>query len=231
MSRKFLQTLMSLLIASLGALPASAAAQVGSGVPGKFAPCMDSGYQTLVRSNGTSFANLGSCVSYAVRGGALFRAIDASSVYTMLRGFGGPLSPPDANGDRVGSTGDGGMITGGFSFGGTCVPQFPNTVCFNFGMLFLGYVLHTTTGVADGNGTASCDPCSVGGRTGTLSFATTLVGHPVPFDGDVFVALDGGTWQITSGIGDLAATSGSGTWTQQTNGTRTFTGSTLSRVN
>ncbi len=231
MSRKFLLALASLLMASLGVLPTSAAAQVTSGAPGKFAPCMDGGYQTLVRSNGTAFATLGSCVSYAVQGGALFRAMDASSVYTLLRGFGGPLSPPDANGDRVASTGDGGVITGALSFGGTCVPQFPNTVCFNFGMLFLGYVLHTTTGVADGTGTASCDPCSVGGRIGTLSFATTLVGHPVPFDGDVFVAFDGGTWQITSGTGDLAATSGSGTWTQQANGIRTFSGSTLSRVN
>ena len=88
MSRKFLLALISLLIASLGVLPTGAVAQVPSGVPGKFAACMDTGYQTLVRSNGTAFANLGSCVSYAVQGGALFRATDAGSVYTILRGFG-----------------------------------------------------------------------------------------------------------------------------------------------
>jgi hypothetical protein len=168
-------------------------------------------------------------VSYAVGGGTLFRAIDASSVYTLLRGFGGPVGPPDANGDRIGSTGDGGSITGAFSLPGTCVPVFPSTDCFNFGMLFLGYVLHAT-GLADGNGTAICDPCSVGGLTGTVSFSTTLVGHAVTFNGLDFVALDGGTWQINAGTGDLAAISGSGTWTQQANGTRTFSGSVLSRV-
>jgi hypothetical protein len=231
MSRKFLVALTSLLIASLGMVPTSATGQVLSGVPSKFAPCLDSGYKTLVRSDGTSFATVGACVSYAVQGGALFRAIDASSLYTMLRGFGGPLSPPDANGDRIGSTGDGGLITGAFSVPSTCVPLPPNTFCSNFGMLFLGYVLHTTTGMADGNGTATCDPCSVGGLTGTVSFSTTLVGHAVTFDGDVFVAFDGGNWQITTGTGDLAAISGSGTWTQQADGTRTFSGSVLSRVN
>lgn len=230
MSRKFLLPLMSLVIASFGMLPASAAAQVSSGVPTKFAPCLHGGYQVLVRSNGTSFGNVGACVSYAVRGGTLFRALDATSVYTPLRGFGGPLGPPDANGDRIGSTGDGGSITGAFSLPGTCVPQFPSTDCSNFGMLFLGYVLHTTTGVAEGNGTASCDPCSVAGLTGTVSFSTTLVGHAVTFDGLVFVALDGGTWQITAGTGDLAAISGSGSWTQQADGSRVFHGSVLSPI-
>jgi hypothetical protein len=191
---------------------------------------MDGGYQVLARSDGTSFRNQGACVSYVVRGGTLFRALDASSVYTPLRGFGGPLSPPDANGDSIGSTGDGGIITGGFSFGGTCVPQFPNTVCFNFGMLFLGYVLHTTTGVAQGNGTASCDPCSVGGHVGTVSIAATMAGHAVTSNGFVFVAIDGGTWQITSATGDLAGISGSGHWTQEANGTRAFDGSILAPV-
>jgi hypothetical protein len=98
MSRMFLAPLVSMAIASLGLVPIGAAAQVSPEVPARFAPCLDGGYKTVVRSNGTSFANLGACVSYAVRGGTLFRSLDASSVYTLLRGFGGPLGPPDANG-------------------------------------------------------------------------------------------------------------------------------------
>lgn len=230
MSRRFLAPLVTLAIASLGVLPVSASGQVSSGVPSTFAPCLDGGYQVLVRADGTSFANLGACVSYAVRGGTLFRLLDASSVYTLLRGFGGPLGPPDANGDRIGSTGDSGSITGAFSFPGTCVPTFPNTACFNFGMQFLGYVLHTSTGVAQGTGPATCDPCSIGGHAGTISFATTMVGHAATFDGFVFVAIDGGTWQITSASGDLAGISGSGTWTQEPDGTRAFHGSVLAPV-
>lgn len=225
MSRRFLAPLLTLVIVSFAVLPASA-----SGPPGTFAPCLDGGYQTLVRADGTSFASLGACVSYAVQGGTLFRLIDASSVYTPLRGFGGPLGPPDSNGDEIGSLGDGGSITGAFSFPGTCVPGFPNTVCFNFGMQFLGYVLHTSTGLAEGTGPATCDPCAVGGHAGTVSFATTMVGHAVTFNGFVFVALDGGTWHITTASGGLAGVSGSGTWTENSDGTRAFHGSILAPV-
>lgn len=232
MSLRFFAPVVAIVIASLGLMPVSAAAQVSSGAPSKLAPCLDGGYLVLVRSDGTPFSNQGECVSYSVRGGTLFRSFDAASLYTPLRGFGGPVSPPDANGDSIGSTGDGGIITGGFSFGGTCVPQFPNTVCFNFGMLFLGYVLHTSTGMAEGSGTATCDPCSVGGHIGAVSFATTMVGHAVTFPGVpfVFVALDGGTWRITGATGDLAAISGSGHWTEQADGSRAFTGSILAPV-
>ena len=230
MSRRFLALIVSLAIASLGLMPVGAAAQVSSGVPATFAPCLDGGYKTLVRSNGTSFQNLGACVAYAVQGGTLFRLLDASSVYTPLRGFGGPLSPPDANGDRIGSIGDGGSITGAFSFPGTCVPEFPSTDCFNFGMLFLGYVFHTSTGLAQGTGPATCDPCAVGEHAGTVNFTATMVGHLVTFNGIDFVAIDGGTWQISSATGALAAISGSGTWTQEPNGTRAFHGSVLAPV-
>lgn len=225
MARRFLAPLVALVIASLGALPVSAAA------PSTLAPCMDGGYKGLVRSDTTTFANVGACVSYAVRGGTLFRALDASSVYTPLRGFGTPLSPPDANGDSFGSFGDGGFITGAFSFPPPCVPPFPNTICFNFGMQVLGYVLHTTTGLAQGNGTATCDPCSVGGVVGTVNFAVTVVGHAITLsDGSVGVAFDPGTWQITSGTGGLAAISGSGHWTFNADGTRAFSGSILAPV-
>jgi hypothetical protein len=224
MSRRLLAPFVALVIASLGALPVSAAA------PSTLAPCLDGGYQGLVRSDGSSFANVGACVSYAVRGGTLFRTIDASSVYTPLRGFGTPLSPPDANGDSFASFGDGGIITGGFSQG-PCIPQPPNTVCLNFGMTVLGYVLHTTTGRAQGTGTATCDPCSVGGNAGTVNFAVTLVGHEITLpDGTVGIAFDPGTWQITSATGGLAAISGSGHWVLNADNTRSFSGSILAPV-
>src|SRR5258706_1603140 len=104
MSRRLLAPFVALVIASLGALPVSAAA------PSALAPCLDGGYQGLVRSDGTSFANVGACVSYAVRGGTLFRAVDASSVYTPLRGFCTPLKPPHANRDSLASLCDLGII-------------------------------------------------------------------------------------------------------------------------
>jgi hypothetical protein len=225
MSRRFFAPLVALVIASLGALPVSAAA------PSTLAPCMDGGYKGLVGSNGTSFANQGACISYVVHGGALLRAIDASSVYTPERGFGTPLSAPDANGDRFASFGDSGVITGGFSFPPTCANNPPITFCINFGMTFLGYVLHTTTGVAQGNGTASCDPCWVGGHAGTVNFTATLAGHEVTLpDGSVGVSFEPGTWQITSATGGLAAISGSGHWIENADGTRTFSGSILAPV-
>ena len=230
MSPRFVAPLVALVIAGLGLLPVSAAAQVSSGAPSALAPCLDGGYQGLVRSDGTSFASVGACVSYAVRGGTLFRAFDASSVYTPLRGFGTPLSAPDANGDSFASFGDGGIITGGFSQP-PCIPQPPNTVCLNFGMTVLGYVLHTTTGLAQGTGTATCDPCSVGGNAGTVNFAVTLVGHEITLpDGTVGIAFDPGTWQITSATGGLAAISGSGHWVLNADGTRSFSGSILAPV-
>jgi hypothetical protein len=219
-TRSLVLAVFSIGVLALSLVPAAA------GAPSPKDACKEGGYLTLARSDGTSFKNQGHCVSYAVHGGTLFRGVDASSVYTALRGFGGPVGPPDANGDRIGSTGDGGIITGAFSFAGVCVPQYPNTDCFNFGMQFLGYVLHPT-GLAEGNGTATCDPCAVAGHTGTLTFATTLVGHAVTINGMTFVALDGGTWRITSGTGDLAAISGVGTWTPGAGNTRSFSGKVL----
>jgi len=216
MSRKFLVALVSLAIASLGMMPVGAAAEVSSGVPSKFAPCLDGGYKVLVRSNGTSFANLGACVAYAVQGGTLFRELDASSLYTPLRGSGGPFTPPDANGDSFGGFRDGGPITGGFNGG----------MAWQFSL-----VLHTTTGVVDGTGSAVCDPCSVAGLTGTVSLTLTESGHGSLVSCDPFlcaaIVLDGGTWQITGGAGDLAAISGSGNWTQEADGSRVFGGSLL----
>jgi hypothetical protein len=219
MSRRLLVALASVAIASLGMLPVSGAAQAPSGVPNTFAPCLGGGYQTLVRSDGTSFANLGACVSFAVRGGTLFRALNASSVYTPQRGSGGTWTAPDANGNSFGGQRDGGPITGAFNGG--------------MGWQF-DFVLHTTTGVVDGTGTASCDPCSVAGLTGTVSFSLTESGHGSLVSCDPFlcaaIAIDGGTWQITSATGNLAAISGSGSWTQDANGSRVMSGSVLSPV-
>lgn len=166
--------------------------------------CKDGGYLILVRADGTSFQNQGQCVSYAVHGGTLFRGLDAGSVFTGLRGAGGPPGPPDANGDSTGGSFDSGAITGAFS-GATGNG-------FNF-VMFFNYVLHTPTGIAQGTGTASCDPCTVNGRNGTVSFTTTVVGHAFIFDGSTFVAYDRGTWQIDIATGDLAPISGKGTWT------------------
>lgn len=188
--------------------------------------CIRGGYQTLVRSDGTSFGNPGQCVAYAVRGGTLFRELDASSVYTAVRGAGGPAGPPDANGDSTGGSFDGGVISGGFSIPAGCVPNPPNTSCFNFSMQFQ-YVLHTTTDTVEGTGTAACNPCSVGGLNGTVRFTTTVVGDAVEVNGLFFPVYEGGTWQITSGTDALGAISGSGTWTPGPDAERTFAGQIL----
>ena len=192
---------------------------VGTSAASSQDACKDGGFLNLVGLDGSSFKNQGQCVSYAVQGGTLLRELDAASVYTPLSGAGGPVSPPDANGDGIGSTIDGGVITGAFS-----------AQPVGFGMLFLGDVLHYPTGIAHGTGTALCDPCLVGGVTGTVSFTTTVVGHAVVFNGMTFVAYDGGTWQITGGTGALASISGSGTWTQEADGTRVFAGTIVSPV-
>ncbi len=204
MSRRFLALLVSLVIASLAFLPVAAAAGVRQGVPSRFAPCMDGGYQSLFRSNGSSFANLGACVSYAVRGGTLFRQLDASSTYPAQRGSGGPWTAPDANGDSFGFRTDGGPVIGAFNGG--------------LGWQF-SFVLHTTTGIVDGTGTASCGTCSVAGLVGSVTFALTASGNGSLVSCDPFVCgdivVDGGTWEITGATGDLAAISGSGTWTEE----------------
>lgn len=198
----------------IGAL-AFSLAPIGASAASQKDACKDRGYQTLVQSDGASFKNQGECVAYAVRGGTLVRGLDASSVFTGLRGAGGPPGPPDANGDSTGGGFDSGVITGAFS---GAPPDG-----FNF-VMFLNYVLHRPTGVAEGTGTALCDPCLVGGLTGTVSFTTTVIGHAIEFDGMTFVAYDSGTWQINAATGDLAAISGSGTWTQGAGNVRMFAG-------
>ena len=216
MKHRFLLPLSSIVVLAFSLAPtgASAASQKDA--------CKNGGYLTLASSDGTSFENQGLCVSYAAQGGALFRSIDASSVFMALRGAGGPAGPPDANGNLPGGTFDGGIITGAFSAPSTCVPPF----CGNFSMFF-SYLVHPTTGVVDGTGTATCDPCVVDGLTGTVTFTTTVVGHELMFDGLIFGVYDSGTWRIATGAGDLSALSGAGTWTPGANHSRVFAGKLL----
>jgi hypothetical protein len=211
--KRLLLPLISIAVLAFTLVPtgASAASQKDA--------CKGGGYLTLVRSDGTSFKNQGQCVSYAVRGGTLFRALDASSVFTAQIGAGGPAGPPDANGNLPGGTFDGGIITGAFSAPSSCVPPF----CGNFSMRF-SYLVHPSTGMVDGTGTAACDPCVVAGLTGTASLTTTVVGHELMVGGLVFGLYDSGTWQIATATGDLAAISGAGTWTEGTGHTRLFAG-------
>ncbi len=132
--------------------------------------------------------------------GAAAAPLDASSVYTAERAVGGPVTPPDANGDSFGRTSDGGPITGAFN--GRMGWQFE-------------FVLHTRTGILEGTGTASCDPCSVAGLTGTVSFTVTESGHgPVVGCGPFLCFVEGGTWKTTAATGALVGIAGAGDWTQ-----------------
>lgn len=139
--------------------------------------------------------------------------ISAASVYTPVRGAGGPLTPPDANGDSFGGFFDGGFIVGAFSAQASCVPPS----CGNFSRQ-VSFVLHTSTNEAEGTGTALCAVCVVSGLKGTVSFALTLFGHGVTSGGQTSVAIDGGTWNITRGTSDLVGISGAGTWTLTADG-------------
>lgn len=214
MSRRLLGPIISIIALAFAMAPIGAAASP----PARLAPCLDGGFAAVARADGTGFANTGECVSYAVHGGTLFRKLDASSIFTGFRGAGGPPGTPDANGDSTGGSFVAGVITGAFS---GAPPDG-----FNFAMFF-NYVLHNPTGIANGTGTAVCDPCLVGGLTGTLGFATTLVGHAVVVNGMTFVAYDNGTWRINAATGQLAAISGSGTWTEGSGNTKVLAGTIL----
>lgn len=214
MSRRLFASIVSIIALAFAMAPISAAASP----PARLAPCLDGGFAVVARTDGTGFANTGDCVSYAARGGTLFRKLDARSIFTGLRGAGGPPGTPDANGDSTGGSFDAGFVIGAFS--GAPLDGF------NFAMFF-NYVLHRPTGIANGTGTAVCDPCLVGGLTGTVGFATTVVGHAFVVNGMTFVAYDNGTWHINAGNGQLAAISGSGTWTEGADHMRAFAGTIL----
>jgi hypothetical protein len=136
--------------------------------------------------------------------GAAAAPLDASSVWTAQKGSGGPVTPPDANGDSFGGTRDGGSITGAFN----------GLMGWN-----LDFVLHTTTGVVDGAGMAVCDPCTVAGLTGNVSFTLTWSGHGSLINcGGTFLCAvitgKAGTWNITGATGALVGIAGAGAWTE-----------------
>ncbi len=133
--------------------------------------------------------------------GAAAAPLDASSVYIAMRGFGGPPTPPDANGDAFGSMGDDGSISGALN-------GLPPSSVMRFQF---DYVLHTRTGIVEGTGAAFCYSCSVAGLIGSLSFTVTASGHGSLVSG---VTLDGGTWKITGATGALVGIAGAGNWTE-----------------
>jgi hypothetical protein len=68
--------------------------------------------------------------------------------------------------------------------------------------------------LAVGTGTATCNPCTVSGRTGSVSFTLTVVG-PEQTDSagnPIGGVLIGGTWTITAATGELAGLTGQGTY-------------------
>lgn len=145
----------------------------------------------------------------------------APSVYTAMRGAGGPVTPPDANGDSFGQLSDGGPVTGGFS----------GSMGWH-----LNYVVHTRTGLVGGTGTVVCDPCTVNGLSGTVNIAVTIAGQgflvscgilPNQYYCPNFTSF-GGTWTISNATGALVGLTGSGTWTTASGniGNRLLSGST-----
>lgn len=55
-----------------------------------------------------------------------------------------------------------------------------------------------------GTGTMTCDPCTIGGHTGTVTFSVAWTGSNV--------GLTKGTMTVVAAGGDLAGLSGAGTW-------------------
>jgi hypothetical protein len=99
MNRMWIAGVLALLLAAVAATPAGAA----NGTNAKL--CKDSGWKTLYRSDGSTFANQGDCVSYAAKGNtplteppnAWKAACEQSGAnfgigYTNVNG--NPLSPP-----------------------------------------------------------------------------------------------------------------------------------------
>jgi hypothetical protein len=135
--------------------------------------------------------------------------LDATSVYTALRGAAPLVTPPDAHGDSFGLNIDGGSVTGAFNGGATGTHTMEWRI---------NYVVHTRTGIVKGTGTVVCDLCTVAGLTGTISFTVTESGHGtvVSCGPDCFFALRTvvGTWTISGATGALVGIRGSGRWTE-----------------
>ncbi len=64
-----------------------------------------------------------------------------------------------------------------------------------------------------GTGTAICDPCTVRGLTGAVTFDLSVAGlAETDTQGNVNSDLTGGTWTITSATGGLTGLTGRGTY-------------------
>jgi hypothetical protein len=66
-----------------------------------------------------------------------------------------------------------------------------------------------------GTGTAVCNPCIVAGRTGSVTFALSVLGLGEVSVGPILADLAGGAWTITSATGGLTGLTGQGTYGQQ----------------
>jgi hypothetical protein len=78
---------LALLATGVACLSLAAVASAGGGISASAQLCQNS-WQTLLRSDGSSFANQGACVSYAAQGGALQSTSCAFAGGTF--GVGGP---------------------------------------------------------------------------------------------------------------------------------------------
>jgi hypothetical protein len=109
-----------------------------------------------------------------------------------------------------------GLISGTFDAGLTPPPGFG---CGGGFTMFQTFTFQNVSGpgrpFAVGTGTATCDVCTVGGRTGAVSFALTVVGLG-QFDssGNLVLTADGigGTWTIVGASGGLSGLTGQGTY-------------------
>jgi hypothetical protein len=71
--------------------------------------------------------------------------------------------------------------------------------------------------LAEGTGTATCDPCSVAGRTGVVTFDLTVLGTATLDENGVPEAAEnlGGVWTISGATGELEGLQGRGTYSGQ----------------
>jgi hypothetical protein len=144
------------------------------------------------------------------------------------QGSAGPAGPPGSTGlpvyaDFIGSCGSGtngppaqrnafGIVVGTFSSPVSSTGCVGST--FRMHQTFDIQNLNGPGGpFAMGTGSATCDPCTVAGRTGSLTLSLTTVGSIRTDDaGNLAGEMLGGTWTISSATGDLAGLTGQGTY-------------------
>jgi hypothetical protein len=144
---------------------------------------------------------------------------------TGPQGPAGPPAPPGLSGTPVYSLfvegcgggpangqDDFGFITGTFS---SSLVQNPTSCGGSFEM-HRNWTFQNLTGpggpYAIGTGTALCNPCTVGGFTGSVSFGLTVLSVVQTNDSGPFTVNLGGAWTITEATGALAGLTGQGTY-------------------